>query len=245
MKLLSISFVLILFFGCSSKSSLKVATSSNMKSAMIDIIALFQKTHHVDIDIIEGSSGKLTSQIEFGAPYDIFVSADTKYTNYLYDSGLTLGKPKVYGAGKLVVWTLKDIEPSLSILTTPLIKSIAVSNSKTAPYGLLTKRMLTSLGIYDSLYDKLVFGESIGQCDQYITSKSVDIGITSMATVKSKQMKNVGCWVEVDSSLYNYLAQSAVLISTKQVHPKAKLLYEFLFSDEVKIILRKYGYQVD
>jgi molybdate transport system substrate-binding protein len=245
MKLFGISFVVILFFGCSSNPSLKVATSSNMKSAMVDIVNLFQEIHDVEIDIIDGASGKLASQIEFGAPYAIFVSADTKYPTYLYDSGLAVEKPKVYGSGELVLWSLKDIAPSLAILTTSKIKSIAVSNPKTAPYGQLTKDVLTDLGIYDSLYTKLVFGESIGQCDQYITSKSVDIGITSMASVKSKQMKGVGHWVEVGSNLYDFLPQSAVLVKTKITHPKAKLFYEFLFSDEVKVILRKYGYQVD
>ncbi len=245
MKLLSVSFLIILFFGCSSKPSLIVATSSNMKFAMEDIVDLFQKSNQVDIDIIDGASGKLASQIEFGAPYDIFVSADMKYPDYLYRLGITIKQPKVYGSGKLVLWSLKDVQPSLSILTTPRIKYIAVSNSKTAPYGELTKRMLTDLAIYDSLYDKLVFGESIGQCDQYIISKSVDIGITSMATVKSKQMENVGNWVEVDSSLYNYLPQSAVLINTENHHPEADVFYQFLFSDEVKMILKKYGYQVD
>ena len=245
MKLFAISFVLFLFFGCSSNPSLKVATSANMKSAMVDIVNLFQEIHDVDIDIIDGASGKLASQIEFGAPYDVFVSADTKYPTYLYDSGLAVEKPKVYGCGKLVLWSLKDILPNFDILKTTKIHSIAVANPKTAPYGELTKTVLINAGIYEGIEDKLVFGESIGQCDQYITSKSVDIGITSMASVKSKQMKSVGHWVEVDSNLYDFLPQSAVLVKTKITHPKAKLFYEFLCSDEVKVILRKYGYQVD
>lgn len=245
MKLLSISFVIVLFFGCSSRSSLKVATSANMKSAMVYIIELFQQSHDVEIDIIVGASGKLASQIEFGAPYDIFVSADTKYPNYLFELGITNEQPKVYGSGKLVLWSLKDVEPSLTILTTPKINAIAVSNPKTAPYGELTKHVLMTLGIYETVYSKLVFGESIGQCDQYITSKSVDIGITSMASVKSNQMEGVGNWIEIDSSLYDYLPQSAVLIKTKQTHASAQLFYDFLFSNEVKTILRSYGYQVD
>lgn len=244
MKLLSVSFLIILFFGCSSKSSLKVATSSNMKSAMVDVVTLFQETHHVDIDIIEGSSGKLTAQIENGAPYDIFVSADTIYPNYLFEKGFSEALPEVYAHGKLVLWTAKGFIPSLERLTSSKISKIAIANHKTAPYGLISDDILTNYGIYDSVYDKLVFSESVSQCDTYIYSKSVDVGITSMSTVKSDKMKNVGNWVEIDSNLYDFLPQAALHIYEKLPHPEAKLFYDFLFSEEVKVILRTYGYQV-
>lgn len=245
MKLLSHFFFLMLCLGCSAEATLKIATASNMKFAMEEIVELFQNSHNVEVDIVLGSSGGLTSQIENGAPHDIFVSADTKYPNYLFELGITSEQPKVYGSGKLVLWSLKDVEPSLTILTTPKINSIAVSNPKTAPYGELTKHVLATLGMYENVYSKLVFGESISQCDTYIYSGAVDVGITSMASVKSKQMEGVGNWIEIDSSLYDYLPQSAVLIKTKQPHASAQLFYEFLFSNEVKTILRSYGYQVD
>jgi len=244
MKFFLLSLLILMFVKCSDTPTLKIATSSNMKFAMEEIIDLFQLENEVEIDIIEGSSGKLTSQIEFGAPYDIFVSADTTYPNYLFNNGFSETKPTVYAFGKLVIWSLSINNPSLKELTSSDIKSIAIPNSKTAPYGGIIKTALENSGIYDRIYAKFIFAESVTQCDQYIVSKSVDIGITSMASVKSRQLNNSGYWTEIDSTLYPFLPQSAMLIHSKDKHPDAVTFYKFLVSEQVKLILKKYGYKV-
>jgi len=245
MKIFLLSLSVLICVVCSSPTTLKIATSSNMKFAMEDIIALFQNTYEIEVDIIEGSSGQLTSQIENGAPYDIFVSADMTYPNYLSLKNMSLSPPTIYAHGKLVLWTAKGFIPSLDMLTSSKVKKITIANPKIAPYGLVSYEILTNYGIFDSVYDKLVFGESISQCDTYIYSESVDVGITAMSIVKAEKMRNVGNWVEMDSNLYDFLPQGAIEIYKNRPHPKAKLFYDFLFSEEVKVILRNYGYKVD
>jgi len=121
---------------CSSPSSdtLYIATAANVQFAMEEIIDSFTQQTGIPCEIILGSSGKLTAQIQQGAPYDVFVSANMIYPNQLFSSGMTTSKPRVYAYGTLVLWTLKeDIEPSLEILKTDTIRNIATANPQIAP----------------------------------------------------------------------------------------------------------------
>ena len=94
-----------------------IATSANMQEAMEILIENFTKNTNIDCELIVNSSGKLTAQIKAGAPYNIFASANIKYPKEIYDSGLALNPPKIYGYGSLVLWsTNPKIKPSISLL---------------------------------------------------------------------------------------------------------------------------------
>ena len=94
---------------CGNESALNVATSANMQFPMNEIVSEFEKENTINIELIVTSSGKLTSQIEQGAPFDVFVAANQKYPDYLDSLGLTTSEPKVYAHGKLGLWTLQDL----------------------------------------------------------------------------------------------------------------------------------------
>jgi len=153
-----------------------IATAANMQFAMEELITAFTDKTGIPCTMVVSSSGKLTAQIIAGAPYDIFVAADMKYPQEIYEKGLAQRPPKIYAYGTLVLWSLLDeVIPSLPILEENIINHIAIANPKTAPYGKAAKMILEEKGIYNTLEEKLVFGESIAQTNQFILSKAVEI----------------------------------------------------------------------
>lgn len=238
-------FVLTLILvSCNSSETLKVATSANMQFAMQEIIDSFMESCHCQVDLITGSSGKLTAQIEQGAPYDIFVSANTKYPTYLFKKGLTKSTPKVYAQGQLVLWSSKPQKYQLSDLTSDLIKQIAIPNPKNAPYGQAAIEVLKQKHIYHQVKQKLVYGESVSQVNQFVESQTVDVGFTAFSVVKSKNNDKIDNWSLIDKQFYQPILQSAVMIDRKNHSQTTIDFFEYLFSDESQLILKKYGYLI-
>ena len=231
-----------LLVGCSSESNLTVATSANMQFAMEEIVVEFEKQKGVEVDLIVSSSGKLCTQIEQGAPYDVFVAANLGYPQKLYEQELTVDVPKIYAYGKLVMWTLGDQQPSYEMLLDDKIEKIAIANPKTAPYGAATVEVLKKQLLFEKIEHKLVYAESISQCNQFIRSKNVDIGFTSMAVVKSNKMKSEGLWTEVSEDDHERILQGVVVLDKSEKKKEANEFYEFIFSDISVNILNKYGY---
>lgn len=238
-----------IFASCSNENSgnkkeqLKVATAANMQFAIKEIAREFSSKTTIDCDIIVGSSGKLTAQIEEGAPYDVFISANMMYPQRLVDNNLTIGKTKVYAHGKLVMWTIKeDVELSFDALKGSSIKHIAVANPETAPYGKAALEVLKPLPYFNQIEHKFVYGESISQTNQFIVTTSAEVGFTALSVVLSPEMKDKGRWVRVDSTLYSPIKQGAVIIDTKNT--ASKKFFDFLSSPEARKILESYGYEV-
>jgi molybdate transport system substrate-binding protein len=242
-----IKLILIAFFISSSvyATSLKVAVAANVRFAFDEIATAYTKKSGIKIVPIVSSSGKLTAQIQHGAPFDLFMSANMKYPKYLYKKKLAVTKPKIYAYGMLVLWSLnKNLDVSLEGLKNSKIKKIAIPNPKTAPYGVQGLIVLKKYGLKKQLFSKIVFGESISQTNQYIYSHSADIGITAKSVVKSPRMSGKGKWIELDRSDYEPIKQGIVILKHGEKHSKKASLdfYNFIFSDSGQKILKKYGY---
>ena len=245
-----IFFSLIFFFFSCKKDEqpkLTIATAANMQFAMKEIIQTFEKETEIACEMVISSSGKLTALIKEGAPYDIFVSANMKYPNELYKSGFTLKQPEIYAYGKLVMWTMrKDIKLSFEILEDKHIKNIALANPKTAPYGFSAKEVLINKDIYHKIENKLVFGESVSQTNQFIASGVAEIGFTAKSVVMAPKIKDDNNWIDIDPDLYSPIAQGIViLINRRELLHKAKKFNEFLISSKGKEILNNFGYSVN
>lgn len=245
-------FFILCVYGCgeskSTSTTITIATAANMQFAMEALIEKFTEETHISCELAISSSGKLTAQIKEGAPYDIFVSANMKYPNELHLSDHTEGAPKIYAYGKLVLWTMaSDLNPNIESLTNKNIAHIALANPKSAPYGKAAIEILEHYGIKNQVLDKLVYGESIAQTNQFITSKSAEMGFTAMSVVTSPKIKGQGKWLAMNTDYHTPIAQGAVRIK----HPKnhntdgAKQFYEFLFSKRAKDILKEYGYTIN
>ncbi|OJJ14411.1 molybdate ABC transporter substrate-binding protein [marine bacterium AO1-C] len=222
-----------------------IATAANVQYAMQELTRAFNQKEGIPCQTVISSSGKLTAQIKEGAPYELLVSANMKYPQNLYQQGLTVEKPKVYALGKLVLWTQhQDLTPSTQALTQPKVQHVALANPKTAPYGEAALQVLQKAGLAAQLKEKLVFGESISQTNQFILSQSAEIGFTAKSVVVSPRLKGKGKWVEIDETFYQPIKQGVVLIKqadTKKM-AQARKFYEFLFSTAAQKILQKYGY---
>jgi molybdate transport system substrate-binding protein len=229
-------------------AQITAAVAANAQPAMEEMRVDFKKATGADVKAVYGSSGKLTTQIKNGAPFDIFISADMEFPDSLAKWGYAAGKPRPYAYGKLVLWTTRAIDPALgpAALSGPGIGKIALADPLRAPYGRESVKALKKAGVYDAVKDKFVYGESIGQVNQYILLGAVDIGFTAKSVVVAADMQGKGKWAEVDSSLYDPIAQGAVVCkygSENNPTLSAKFL-EYLYSPPARAIFAKYGYKL-
>ena len=240
--------ILMFFSSCSSdeKKTLTIAAAANVQFAMEEIIYAFEEETAINCEMVVSSSGKLTAQIQRGAPFDVFVSADMKYPNVLFEKGFADELPEIYGFGKLVLWTLKEVEDlSIGWLRNSEVQHFAIAAPLTAPYGKAAIEVLTHFNVFEEIKRKLVYGESISQVNQFILTQSAEVGFTAKSAVLSPKLKGKGKWVELPSVSYQPIEQGVVVVkrnNTNQLE-NAKKFYRFLFSKKAKTILRNYGYQ--
>jgi molybdate transport system substrate-binding protein len=232
----------------SQAQPLRVAVAANAQYVAEVLKEAFTKETGVAVELIVGSSGKLTAQLQQGAPFDVFLSADTKYPEALFQAGLTTASPKVYAYGVLVLWSMQNQQVSKGLpgLLDSRIKKVAVANHETAPYGEAALQALRYAKIDKPLQSKLVFGESVTQVNQYIMSEAADAGFTAKSVVLEPSMKGKGKWVAVDPKSYTPIAQAAVILKTAQKRKakEAQQFYNFLFGKKAKVIFQQYGYVV-
>ena len=199
-------------------SDITVAGAANVQFTLDDLKAEFTKETGIGVKTIIGSSGKLTSQIENGAPFDVFLSADMKYPAKIHKDGFSPDAPKVYAYGVLVLWTMKnfDLSKGVNVLNDPAIQKIAIADPQVAPYGREAVNALKFYRLYDQLQKELVLGESISQANQFITTGAADLGFTAKSVVVAPNMKDKGKWVEVDPQSYKPIAQGVVVLKYAQ-----------------------------
>jgi molybdate transport system substrate-binding protein len=226
--------------------TLTVAVAANLQYVFDDLRANFRSSTGHELKPVFNSSGKFVAQIMNGAPFDVFLSADMEFPEKLHQQGFTAGPARAYAYGALVLWTMRDLDMKnwQSALLGPAFKRIAIANPATAPYGRETIKALRHLKLDAALKDKLVFGESIAQTNQYIHSRAADAGFTAKSVVVSPAMKGQGSWVELPQGSYQPIAQGAVILRHgKQENPRvAQQFYDYLFSADARAIFQRYGY---
>ena len=238
------ALVLISSCGAPAKDKITIAAAASMQYTIKELATDFTSNTGIECDIIIGSSGKLTAQIAQGAPFNIFLSADMKYPQYLYENKLSPETPEVYALGRLVIWTINDsIEPDLPGLTHPSITKIAIANPRTAPYGEATMEILEKNDLIDSLSDQLVYAESIAQTNQFVSTGAVSLGFTSLSSVKAEPLNNLGKWVLIDADEHQPITHGVILLKTdEEKDALASKFYSYLFSEEAGKILQEFGY---
>ena len=152
--------------------------------------------------LIYGSSGNFAQQLQNGAPFDMFFSANLDYPKQLEAAGLTEpGTFYQYAIGKIVVWVPNDskldLSSGLKALLDPSIKKIAIANPQHAPYGKAAVAALQKENIYDQVKDKFVLGENISQTASFVASGSADVGMIALSLALSPNMKDKGRYAEV------------------------------------------------
>ena len=233
-----------------SAGEINIAVAANVSYAMDELKAEFAKTNpDTKVQVTLGSSGKLTAQIKNGAPYGLFMSANMKYPEALYDDKIAITKPIVYAQGALAYLSVnkQDFSKGIALLEDDKIIKIAIANPKTAPYGKATIEALKNANIYDAVKAKFVYGESISQTVSYAVM-AAEIGIIAKSSLYSPKMsqyaENVN-WSPVDPSLYTPIQQGIVLLKNSEDDKAYRAFYDFILSDKAKVIFKKYGYIVE
>lgn len=226
---------------------LTVAAAANVQYVMKDIQAGFESETGIKMNVILNSSGNLAAQIKEGAPYDVFVSADTDYPEQLFKTGMATTTPRVYAKGAVVLWTTRtdlDLSAGVKLLLSPDIRKIAIANPRLAPYGTAALQVIKEAGLFEKIKDKLVYAESISQANQYILSRSADIGFTAKSIIVSEKMKSVGTWIEVNPKTYHAIEQAAVILihGARNNKTASEKFYRYLYSAKAAAIFKKYGY---
>lgn len=232
--------------GCLQAQTIRVAVAANAQFVMEKLRTEFQKKTGITIESIVSSSGKLTTQIQQGAPYDVFLSADMNYPETLFRQNLTQQTPIVYAYGTLVLWTMGNLPLSadLKVLQNPAVRHIAIANPAKAPYGEAAESVLKQAKLLESIRSKIVYGESIAQVNQYILSGSAEVGFTAKSVVLDSSLNKRGHWIELPSKSYSPIAQGVVVLKRTTEGKAAQQFIQFLRSPAARRILQQFGYRV-
>ncbi len=238
-------------FPSSAQTPLRVAAAADLEPVLPPILEQFQKETGIHAEATFQASAALATQIQNGAPFDLFLSADLSYPKRLIDAGLADAagsadstSPFVYARGTLVLWTRKDSHlppPSLDLLRGTDLKRLAVANPDRAPYGRAAVAALTSLKLYDSLKPKLVTAENISQTAQFVDSGNADAGLISLTSALSPRLSASGNYLVIPRNLYPPIEQGAVIVSTTSQRSAAHKLVDFLLSGPIQAQLARGG----
>ena len=252
LRLIPLLFIAFLFQSCLAQEII-VAAAADLQFAMQDVVARFQKQTGKTVRVVYGSSGNFFQQIQNGAPFDMFFSANLDYPKKLEAAGLIdPGSLYQYAKGKLVIWVQNDSKLKLSscmqALLDPSIKKIAIANPQHAPYGQAAIAAMQKAGVYEKIKDKFVLGENISQTASFIVSGSADVGIVALSLAVSPNMKDKGRYAEIPPADYPPIEQACVILHAKNAPLRNKETAEqflsFVKTSAIADVLRSYGFEV-
>jgi len=229
------------------EQKLQIAAAADLKFAMVELSKEFETKTGTKIDVTSGSSGNFFAQIQSGAPFDLFFSADIEYPKRLDAAGLAEpGTLLEYAVGRIVIWapasTSADIaKQGWSALLEARVQKIAIANPAHAPYGQAAVSALQKAGIYARVRMKLIFGENISQAAQFVQSGNAQAGIIAYSLALSPAMRN-GKWWEIPAELHPAIEQSAVMLKATKNQQAAREFLTFLTQGLGRAVLERYGF---
>jgi molybdate transport system substrate-binding protein len=228
---------------------IRVAAAADLEFAMKDVAAQFEKQTGTKVDVTYGSSGNFFSQLQNGAPFDLFFSADIDYPRKLEAAGLAEpGTVYEYAIGRIAIWTPAEAQVDVvrlgwKALLDASVQKIAIANPAHAPYGRAAVAALEKAGIYDLVKAKLVYGENISQAAQFVQSGNAQAGIVAMSLAVSPGMKEGKRW-EIPVDMHPSIEQAAMLLKASKNKTSARAFLEFLKSESGRATLSKYGFTI-
>jgi molybdate transport system substrate-binding protein len=222
------------------------AVAANFQKPMEEIVAEFQKDTGHTVKLSFGSSGKFTSQIKEGAPFDVFLAADVKNPKLLEEEGLAVKDTRfVYALGKLVLWSAQPgfVDDKGVVLSRGNLSKVSYADPKLAPYGLAAQETLQKLKLWDGIQSKMVTGDSIGQAYQFIASGNAELGFIALSQITKDGKVSEGSYWIVSPDLYSPIDQSAILLTKAKDNQAAKALLAYLKGNKKALrVIEKYGY---
>jgi molybdate transport system substrate-binding protein len=224
-----------------------IAAASDLNFAIKDVIAEYEKATGYHVKLSLGSSGNFYAQIQNGAPFDLYFSADIGYPKKLEEAGLIVpGSVYRYAVGRIVLWTnhasRRDVSKGMEVLRDPAVKKIAIANPKHAPYGRAAVAAMQHFKVYDEAKDRLVLGENISQAAQFIESGACDVGVIALSLALAPTMKAAGTYWEIPSDAHPPLEQGAAILKSSKQQETARQFLEFMQGTQGQEIMKRYGF---
>lgn len=230
---------------------LRIAAAADLQPVLPPVLEKFRQATGISAEATYQASAALTTQIQNGAPFDVFLSADLSYPKRLIDAGVadTAGSPDsstpiIYARGTLVLWTRKDSHwptPSLALLSDPALHRLAIANPERAPYGRAAIAALTSLKLIDALKPKFATAENISQAAQFAETGNADAGLISLTSAKTEHLAAIGNYFVIPRDLYPPIEQGTVIVTSTKQRENAHKFLDFLLSPAIQQQLAQSG----
>jgi len=222
-----------------------IAAAADLKFALDEIVTTFKKAHAADeVDVIYGSSGKFHTQIQQGAPFDLFFSADIGFPRDLARAGLAASDVVPYAVGRIVLWSasLDATKMTLDSLTDPKITRIAIANPKHAPYGKRAEEALRASALWDKVEPKLVYGENIAHTAQFVQTGNAQVGVIALALAVSPELASKGGYWLIPDNLHAPLEQGFIITKRAADSALARRFADYMSSKASRAVMARYGF---
>lgn len=224
---------------------IRVAAAADLKFAMDEIVASFEKANPGDdVEVIYGSSGKFYAQIQQGAPFDLYFSADCEFPRGLAKAGFSASAVTPYAFGRIVLWStsMDASRMTLAGLTDPRITRIAIANPKHAPYGKRAEEALRALGLLEKIKPKLVYGENVSQTAEFVRTGNAQIGIIALSLALSPELAMRGGYWLIPQRLHAPMEQCFIVTEHGKNSGLARRFARYMLSASVRALMRRYGF---
>src|SRR5262249_47061216 len=238
--------LLVLLSTAAGAQTLQVAAASDLQTALPVVAGGFEQERRCEVVVTFGSSGTFFAQIQNGAPFDVFLSADIDYPRQLERAGhAEPGSLYPYATGRLVLWTRRDsgidLRGGLAVLASPGVRRVAIANPDHAPYGRAAVAALRHEGLYERVQAKLVRGENVSQAAQFVQSGNADVGVLALSRALAPTLASVGAYVEIPESFHPPIEQAAIVVAASRQKALARQFIEFLKRTESREALQAHG----
>jgi molybdate transport system substrate-binding protein len=229
-------------------AKLSIAAAADLKFALDDLIKEFEEKYPATkVDVTYGSSGNFFAQLQSGAPFDLFFSADIAYPRKLAETGLGADDVFLYAIGRIVVWVPKDspvdVEKlGIKALLEPSVRKIAVANPEHAPYGRAAVAAMKALNVYDTVASRLVYGENIAQTAQFVQSGAADVGVLALSLAVAPRLRDGGRFWQVPLDAYPRMEQGGIILKSSRNLEAARAFREFVLGEHGRGVLERYGF---
>lgn len=235
----------LLFVATAHAEKVTVAAAADLKFAMDEIVATFKTTNPADeVEVIYGSSGKFHTQIQQGAPYDLYFSADIGFPRELAKTDLAASEVESYAFGRIVLWSasMDASNMTLASLADPKIARIAIANPKHAPYGKRAEEALRASGLWDKVEPKLVYGENIAHAAQFVQTGNAQVGIIALALAVNPELSSKGGYWLIPDNLHEPLEQGFIITKRAEGSALAHRFADYMGSQPARAVMTKYGF---
>lgn len=243
-NLFLLTFSLLITSSNTYADNLNVAVASNFAHTLHALAKDFEsKTGH-QLRISSASTGKLYTQINHSAPFDVFLAADEHRPDLLIANGkATADLSRTYAIGKLVfISNIKDKQTCQDVLASSSLKRLAIANPKTAPYGLAARQTLERLQYWKAIKSRLVTAENIAQTLQFVSTGNASAGFVAQSMLLQGTKINTACQWPVPAEMHDPIKQKMLVLAKSSNKPAVKAFWLYMQSDDAKKIIKSSGY---